>query len=79
MQDFTSAVSDGDGARACGLLTEQARENADCAALGVPGGPVEQVEVRGGRAVTQRGMFHAYLVGVSVLLVCFGVIGLVGM
>lgn len=29
--------------------------------------------------MTQRGMFYAYLVGVSVLLVCFGVIGLVGM
>lgn len=49
-QDFSSAVADGDGARACGLLTEQARENADCAALEVPGGPVEQVEVWGDAA-----------------------------
>jgi hypothetical protein len=29
--------------------------------------------------VTQRGMFYAYLVSVLALLVCFGVIGLVGM
>lgn len=28
--------------------------------------------------MTQRGMFYAYLVGVLALLVCFGVIGLVG-
>ncbi|MFD7658763.1 hypothetical protein ACFV4N_32715 [Actinosynnema sp. NPDC059797] len=49
-EDFTSAVSAGDSARACDLLTDQARDDADCAALDVAGGPVEQVEVWGDAA-----------------------------
>ncbi|MGM1065132.1 hypothetical protein [Saccharothrix sp. Mg75] len=49
-EDFTSAVSAGDSARACDLLTGQARDSTDCAALDVPGGPVEQVEVWGDAA-----------------------------
>lgn len=51
---FTSAVSAGDADRACSLLTERAREDADCSSLDVPGGPVREVEVWGdaARAVT---------------------------
>lgn len=49
-EDFASAVTAGDSTRACDLLTEEARDNTDCAALDVAGGPVQQVEVWGDAA-----------------------------
>ncbi|MCG8919305.1 hypothetical protein L6E12_26375 [Actinokineospora sp. PR83] len=57
--DFLSAVAGGDAARACELLTDEAREDADCGALGITGGEVEQVEVWGdaARVRTASGVF----------------------
>ncbi|MCC8248916.1 hypothetical protein [Saccharothrix luteola] len=49
-EEFTAAVASGDTDRACGLLTERAREDAECSSLDVPGGTVEAVEVWGDAA-----------------------------
>ncbi|MBB5960244.1 hypothetical protein FHS29_006867 [Saccharothrix tamanrassetensis] len=48
--EFASAVSAGDSARICSLLTERAREHVDCAAVDLPGGEVEEVVVWGDAA-----------------------------
>ncbi|MDU0287776.1 hypothetical protein [Saccharothrix longispora] len=53
--DFAAAVAAGESARACDMLTEEAREDADCAALEVAGGEVEQVEVWGDAARVRLG------------------------
>ena len=49
-EEFTAALAAGDGDRACGLLTERAREDVECSSLDVPGGTVESVEVWGDAA-----------------------------
>ncbi|XVS66845.1 hypothetical protein ACQPYE_12520 [Actinosynnema sp. CA-299493] len=49
-EEFTAAVSAGDADRACGLLTERAREDVECSSLDVAGGTVEAVEVWGDAA-----------------------------
>ncbi|MER5265121.1 hypothetical protein ABTZ99_23900 [Actinosynnema sp. NPDC002837] len=49
-EEFTAAVASGDTDRACGLLTERAREDVECSSLDVPGGAVRSVEVWGDAA-----------------------------
>jgi hypothetical protein len=49
-EEFTAAVASGDVERACGLLTERAREDVECESLDVPGGTVRAVEVWGDAA-----------------------------
>ncbi|QQQ78576.1 hypothetical protein IOD16_09035 [Saccharothrix sp. 6-C] len=49
-EEFTAAVSAGDTDRACGLLTERAREDVECPSLDVPAGAVRTVEVWGDAA-----------------------------
>ncbi|MFD1151669.1 hypothetical protein [Saccharothrix hoggarensis] len=49
-EEFTAAVAAGDAERACGLLTERARQDAECSSLDLPGGAVESVEVWGDAA-----------------------------
>ncbi|WP_447007013.1 hypothetical protein ACRAKI_11315 [Saccharothrix isguenensis] len=48
--EFTAALAEGDSERACGLLTERAREGVECSSLDLPGGSVESVEVWGDAA-----------------------------
>ncbi|ONI80524.1 hypothetical protein ALI22I_45360 [Saccharothrix sp. ALI-22-I] len=48
--DFTAAITAGDSERACGMLTERAREGVECSSLDLPGGSVEAVEVWGDAA-----------------------------
>jgi hypothetical protein len=48
--DFTAALAEGDTERACDMLTERAREDAECSSLDLPGGSVESVEVWGDAA-----------------------------
>ncbi|TQM79498.1 hypothetical protein FHX81_1806 [Saccharothrix saharensis] len=52
-EEFTAAVSSGDSDRACGLLTEKAREDVECSSLDVPGGTVRSVEVWGDAAIVR--------------------------
>lgn len=54
-EEFTSSAAAGDSERVCALLTDRAREDADCSSPGarapdVPGGPVREVEVWGDAA-----------------------------